>query len=124
MNQCGAHIEGHGTHVIKIQGVEELSGCEYEVISDRIEAGTYLVAGAITRGNIEVRNAPVYAMDGILSKLQEMGVDITINEDRLILDAKDPINCVDIITQPYPGFPTDMQAQFMALCVQLRFWCY
>ena len=120
LNKCGAKIEGHGTHVIRIQGVEELRGCEYEVISDRIEAGTYLVAGAITRSSIEVKNAPIFAMDAIISKLQEMGVKVYIKGNSVFVEAKDPINCVDIITQPYPGFPTDMQAQFMALMCTAR----
>lgn len=120
LNKCGAKIEGHGTHVIRIQGVEELRGCEYEVISDRIEAGTYLVAGAITRSSIEVKNAPIFAMDAIIAKLQEMGVKVYIKGNSVFVEAKDPINCVDIITQPYPGFPTDMQAQFMALMCTAR----
>jgi len=113
--KCGAKIQGHGHSVIRIEGVEALEGCEYQIISDRIEAGTYLVAGAITRGEIEIKNAPVWAMDATLEKLKEMGVEIDVFEDSIKVFAKDPISCVDIVTQPYPGFPTDMQAQFMAL---------
>ncbi len=113
--KCGAKIEGHGTSVIRIQGVNELHGGEYNIISDRIEAGTYLIAGAITRGEISVHNAPVWAMDAIIEKLREMEVHIDTYQDKINISAKDPIKCIDIITQPYPGFPTDMQAQFMAL---------
>ncbi len=115
---CGAHIEGHGTGIIRIEGVEELQGRTYSIISDRIEAGTYLVAGAISRGTLWVKNAPVWAMEAIIEKLREMGAYIEAREESVYIDATSPLRCVDITTQPYPGFPTDMQAQFMALmCV-------
>ncbi len=115
---CGAHIEGHGTTIIRIEGVEDLHGGSYSIISDRIEAGTYLVAGAISRGSLTVKNAPVWAMDAVIEKLREMGADIGTGDKRIYIDATSPLRCVDITTQPYPGFPTDMQAQFMALmCV-------
>ncbi len=113
--KCGAKIEGHGTSIIRVKGVENLSGCNYKVISDRIEAGTYLVAGAITRSKIEITNAPVETMDAIVAKLIEMGIEIEKFQDKIILNATNSISCTDIVTQPYPGFPTDMQAQFMAL---------
>lgn len=114
--KCGAKITGHGTSIIRVQGVESLSGCDYFVMSDRIEAGTYIIAGAITRGEVYIKNAPVWAMDSVLEKLREMGVFIeVIDDDKLKVIAKDPLHGIDIITQPYPGFPTDMQAQFMAL---------
>ncbi len=112
---CGARIQGHGTSVITIEGVDELKGGIYSIISDRIEAGTYLVAGAISGGRITVKNAPVWAMDAILEKLREMGAHIEVGEKDIFIDATSPLECVDITTQPYPGFPTDMQAQFMAL---------
>ncbi len=116
LNKCGAKIKGHGTAVISIKGVEALSGTTYSVISDRIEAGTYMVAAAITRGEVYLKNVPICAMDAVFEKLREMGVFIEVlDNDKVKVIGDDSIQCVDIITQPYPGFPTDMQAQFMAL---------
>lgn len=114
--KCGAKITGHGTSIIRIQGVESLTGGTYSVISDRIEAGTYMIAAAITRGDVHIKNVPIWTMDSVLEKLREMGIFVEVtSDDNLRVVAQDPIHCVDIITQPYPGFPTDMQAQFMAL---------
>jgi UDP-N-acetylglucosamine 1-carboxyvinyltransferase len=117
LNACGARIEGQGTSILKIQGVSGLHACRYTVLPDRIEAGTYCIAAAITNGSLTLRNCPVWAMDAVIYKLREMGVDITEGGDTnsLRIQPNGTIRGVDISTQPYPGFPTDMQAQFMAL---------
>jgi UDP-N-acetylglucosamine 1-carboxyvinyltransferase len=115
---CGAKIEGHGTSVIRIQGVPRLHGCEYPIMADRIEAGTFMVAAAITKGDLLLEHCPYEALDAVNSKLREMGVEVTKEEGGVRVRYTGTLNSVDITTQPYPGFPTDMQAQFMALmCV-------
>ncbi len=112
----GAKITGHGSDTIIIDGVERLHGCEYSVMADRIEAGTYLVAAAATAGRVKLLEARSDTMDAILAKLEEAGADITCGEDWIELDmhGKRP-KAVNIKTVPYPGFPTDMQAQFTVL---------
>jgi UDP-N-acetylglucosamine 1-carboxyvinyltransferase len=112
----GARIEGAGTDTITIDGVEKLGGTHYEVLPDRIEAGTYLVAAAITSGWIKLRNTRPEHLDAVLAKLREAGATITTGEDWIELDMRGrrPL-AVDIRTAPYPAFPTDMQAQFAAL---------
>jgi len=112
----GAKIEGAGTDVITIEGVEELHGAEYDVLPDRIEAGTYLVAAAITGGSVKLKDTYPPHCDAIISKLQDAGADIEVGEDWIKLDmhGKRP-KAVDLRTSPYPAFPTDMQAQFCAL---------
>jgi UDP-N-acetylglucosamine 1-carboxyvinyltransferase len=118
LNTCGARITGHGTSVVRIQGVESLHGCSYRVMPDRIEAGTYLVAAGITKGELTLEDCPVDALEAVISKLREMGMTIEGNRDGLTASVDGPLNCVDLSTRPYPGFPTDMQAQIMALmCV-------
>jgi UDP-N-acetylglucosamine 1-carboxyvinyltransferase len=118
LNSCGARISGHGTSVVRIQGVESLHGCSYRVMPDRIEAGTYLVAAGITKGELTLRDCPVDALDAVIFKLREMGMVIEGNRHALKAGVDGPLNCVDLSTRPYPGFPTDMQAQIMALmCV-------
>jgi len=115
---CGARITGHGTPVIRIEGVPSLKGCEYAIMSDRIEAGTYLVAAAMTGGELVLDNCPCDAMDAVFAKLREMGVVIDEAPDGLAVRRGGELTCVDVTTLPYPGFPTDMQAQVMALmCV-------
>jgi UDP-N-acetylglucosamine 1-carboxyvinyltransferase len=116
---CGAKITGHGTPVIRIQGVPSLSGCRYPIMSDRIEAGTYLVAAAMTGGELTLENCPCEAMDAVFSKLREMGVVIDESAGGgLTVRRGGELKCKDVTTIPYPGFPTDMQAQIMALmCV-------
>lgn len=112
----GADISGHGTDRIVVNGVGELRSCEYAVMPDRIESGTYLVAAAATGGSIVLRGAAPDSMDAILQKLKDAGADIEIEGDKIRLDMQGrrpkPVN---IKTAPYPGFPTDMQAQFTAL---------
>jgi UDP-N-acetylglucosamine 1-carboxyvinyltransferase len=114
----GAKITGHGTSSIEIEGVERLSGTEYMVLPDRIEAGTYLVAAAITRGHVKVKDVRPDTMDAVTQALREAGAFITVGDDWIELDmrGKRP-RAVNIRTAPYPAFPTDMQAQFTALNV-------
>ena len=116
LNQMGARISGAGTDSITIQGVERLSGTHYQVLPDRIETGTYLVAAAITRGSILVRDTQPDLLDSGLQKLRDSGAGIETGEDWISLDmkGKQPL-AVDVHTAPYPAFPTDMQAQFTAL---------
>ncbi|MBM9532256.1 UDP-N-acetylglucosamine 1-carboxyvinyltransferase, partial [Desulfoprunum benzoelyticum] len=109
---------GHGTSIVRIQGVESLHGCSYSVMPDRIEAGTYLVAAGMTKGELTLRDCPVDALDSVIAKLREMGMFIEGDRDLLTATVDGPLHCVDLSTRPYPGFPTDMQAQIMALmCV-------
>ena len=112
----GAKITGHGTSTIRIKGVERLHGCHYEVLPDRIETGTYLVAAAVTGGRIKVKDTRPDTMEAVLAKLEEAGAEIVTGEDWITLDmhGKRP-KAVNLKTAPYPGFPTDMQAQFSAL---------
>lgn len=118
LNTLGARIEGAGTSTITIHGVTELHGGDYRVLPDRIEAGTYLVAGAMTRGKVTVKDVMPENLDIVLDKLREAGAEITVGKDWVTLDmhGKRP-KAVDIETAPYPYMPTDMQAQFMALNV-------
>ncbi len=115
LRACGAVIEGHGTSVVRVHGVERLHGCQYRIMPDRIEAGTYLVAAGITRGRLEVEECPLAALDAVVAKLREMGMYIEREGDVVVAEARGELVCQDVTTQPYPGFPTDMQAQIMAL---------
>jgi len=116
LNTMGAKIRGAGTSAIRIEGVESLSGAEYTVQPDRIEAGTYLVAAAITGGSVKLTRAAPEHLDAVLVKLREAGAELQWGDDWISLDmgGRRP-KAVDIRTSPYPGFPTDMQAQFCAL---------
>jgi UDP-N-acetylglucosamine 1-carboxyvinyltransferase len=112
----GARIEGAGTDKIVIEGVERLNGAAYDVLPDRIEAGTYLVAGAITSGHVRVKGTRTDYLDAVLGKLQEAGAAIQVGDAWIELDMRGRRpRAVDIRTAPYPAFPTDMQAQFAAL---------
>ena len=112
----GADIQGVGTDTITIHGVDQLKGAPYAIMPDRIEAGTYLVAGAITRGRIKIKDVRVEHLAIILEKLSEAGAHISLGNDWVELDMKgNRPKAVDIVTAPYPGFATDMQAQFAAL---------
>jgi UDP-N-acetylglucosamine 1-carboxyvinyltransferase len=112
----GAQIEGAGTDTIRVQGVESLSGTQYRVLPDRIETGTFLVAGAVTGGKVRATGTRPDNLDAVLAKLEECGATITTGEDWIELDmeGRRPA-AVNLRTSPYPGFPTDMQAQFTAL---------
>lgn len=115
LNVMGANIRGAGTNVIKIEGVKELKGTNYTIIPDRIEAGTYMVAAAMTNGDVYIENALIEHLKPVVAKLKEAGVYIEEDINGVRVKGNGPIRAVDIKTLPYPGFPTDMQAQFMAM---------
>lgn len=115
LNKMGACVEGAGTDTIKITGVKELNTVEYTPIYDRIEAGTFMIAAAITKSKFKIKGAHEEHIKPVMAKLIEMGVKIDINEDEMIIDGGETLKSVDIKTMPYPGFPTDMQSQIMAL---------
>src|SRR3990167_595563 len=119
LNKMGADVKGAGTDTIVINGVDRLYGCDYTVIPDRIETGTYLVAGAISRGRVKLKQTRPELLDSVLQKLQDAGAHISTGPDWIELDMKgNRPKSVNIRTAPYPAFPTDMQAQFTALnCV-------
>jgi UDP-N-acetylglucosamine 1-carboxyvinyltransferase len=115
LNRMGAKITGHGTPRITIEGVEELGGADYEVIPDRIETGTFMVAAAITNGDLTLKNARPEHLMAVIDRLNLIGVDIEQTADDVRVSSARRLNPADITTQPYPGFPTDLQAQLMAL---------
>lgn len=115
LNKMGGKIRGAGTDTIRIDGVKKLYGANHAIIPDRIEAGTFMVAAAITRGDVVVTNVLPEHLKPIVAKLKETGVQITEEEDSIRVDATQGLKPIDIKTLPYPGFPTDMQAQCMAL---------
>ncbi|MEG0472960.1 MAG: UDP-N-acetylglucosamine 1-carboxyvinyltransferase [Solibacillus sp.] len=120
INGMGGRVIGAGTDTIRIEGVKVLKGCEHSIIPDRIEAGTFMVAAAITRGDIFIENAVPEHMVALIAKMREMGVEITEEGEGLRVRAKDPLKAVDIKTMPHPGFPTDMQSQLMALMLTAK----
>lgn len=130
LNSCGANITGAGTSVIKVHGVSELHGCTYTIIPDMIEAGTYMVAAAITGGNVKIRSVIPKHVETITAKLCEMGVAVEELDDAVIVKGTGELRNVNIKTLPYPGFPTDMHPQFAPLlclangvsCVQEGIW--
>lgn len=115
LNALGADIKGAGTDVIKIKGVASLGGCEHSVIPDQMEAGTYMIAAASTRGNVLIKNIIPTHLDSLSAKLREMGVEITEYEDSIRVTAPARLKAVNIKTMPYPGFPTDMQQPMSVL---------
>ena len=116
LNKMGAKIEGIGTSILTIEGVEKLHGATHKIIADRIEAGSYAVAAAITKGKIELINALPYTLKNPLKLLQDIGVKVTETDNSIIIDATDAeLVGKDLITEPFPGFPTDLQAQFLVL---------
>ena len=116
LSAMGAEIEGIGTDCLTVHGVLRLNGCEYRVLPDRIETGTFLLAGAITRGKVRVNNTSANILDSVLQKLEKAGADINCGSNWIELDMRgNQLKSVSISTAPYPAFPTDMQAQFMAL---------
>jgi len=116
LNKMGAKIRGAGTSLITIDGVDELHPIEHSVIPDRIEAGTLLVAGAITRGNVLLRDCLPEHLDAIIAKLRAAGAEVAADGDGIRVRGKADLKPTDISTQPFPGFPTDMQAQMVAVC--------
>ncbi len=115
LKKMGAKIEGAGTGLIEIEGVESLQPTEHTVIPDRIEAGTLMVAAGLTRGNIKLLQCPFHHMETVIHKLRETGMEIELEGEGVRVVGIKRIRSVDVKTQPYPGFPTDMQAQFMTL---------
>jgi len=116
LNKMGAKISGAGTDRIEIEGVESLHGTEHEILPDRIETGTYLVAAAMTGGKMRLRNTQSILLESVITKLTEAGAKIEIEENAISIDMKGKKpKAVDVHTSPFPGFPTDMQAQFTAM---------
>ena len=115
LNACGANITGAGTSVIKVKGVEKLHGCRYAIIPDMIEAGTFMAAVAATTGKVTVRNVIPKHLEAISAKLEEAGATVTIGDDYVTVESNGQLKGVSIVTQPYPGFATDMQPQFAAM---------
>ena len=120
LNKMGARIQGAGTAVIQIEGVDELHPIEHTILPDRIEAGTFLVAAAITRGNVLVKDTRPEHLDAVLAKLRSCGVQVSVEPGGVRVRGGGDIHPVDVTTQPHPGFPTDMQAQFMVLACRAR----
>lgn len=115
LNLMGADIKGAGTDVIKIQGVQQLHGCTYSIIPDQIEAGTYMVAAAATRGNLLIKNVIPKHLEPITAKLRECGAEVEEYDDSVRVSASGRLRSCNVKTMPHPGFPTDMQPQFTAL---------
>lgn len=115
LRKMGAVIKGAGTPEIEIKGVKELHGTEHEVIADRIEAGTFMIAAAITAGKVTIKGCQPHHLGAIIDKLIESGSQVTIDDDKIAVERKGEVKSLEVTTLPYPGFPTDMQAQIMAL---------
>ncbi len=119
LSKMGARIEGAGTSTIRVQGVSELGGTDHAIIPDRIETGTYLVAGAMTGGELVLEGAQPDHLRAVISKMRQAGCEIEIPDaTTLVVRHRSPLAAVDVTTREHPGFPTDMQAQFMALMTQ------
>ncbi|MDE0584829.1 UDP-N-acetylglucosamine 1-carboxyvinyltransferase [Planococcus sp. A6] len=115
INEMGGNVKGAGTDTMRIEGVETLHGSNHSIIPDRVEAGTFMVAAAITEGDVIIENAVPEHMAALISKMGEMGVDIQETDEGLRIRATRPLRSIDIKTMPHPGFPTDMQSQMMSL---------
>ncbi len=115
LNLCGASISGAGTDSIKIKGVEKLHGCTYSLVPDMIEAGTFMIAAAATKGRLYIDNVIPEHLEAITAKLTEMGVEVEEFDDAVLVSRKGELKCVNIRTKPYPGFPTDMNPQIAVL---------
>ena len=118
LNMMGAHIDGAGTPTIRVKGVSKLHGARHRIIPDRIEAATFIIAGALTGGDLNVAGCDPRHLDALLQKLDEAGVKTAHNADSLRVMGDGPLKAADIVTAEYPGFPTDMQAQYMVLATQ------
>jgi UDP-N-acetylglucosamine 1-carboxyvinyltransferase len=114
----GAHIEGDGTRTIRIRGVKKLHGYRHSIIPDRIEAGTFAIAAAITRGDVEIANCQPRQLTAVLTQLSQTGAEVSMGSNSFRVRGRDPILSKNVTTYPYPAFPTDMQAQYMALMTQ------
>ncbi len=115
LNKMGARIEGAGTDVITIEGVETLQSVEHDIMPDRIEAGTYMIAAGITRGDVTIQNCNVTHLSALIDKLEEIGLKISMRDRSVRVVGNSSLKSTDVKTLPYPGFPTDMQAQIMTL---------
>ncbi|MEE9331655.1 MAG: UDP-N-acetylglucosamine 1-carboxyvinyltransferase [Methylophilaceae bacterium] len=115
LNKMGAKISGAGTDVVTVEGVEKLSGAEHSIVCDRIEAGTYMVAAAMTGGEVKLLNVRADLLDAVIEKLREAGAEVTVGTNTITVKSDGKLKAVNIRTAPHPAFPTDMQAQFMAL---------
>jgi UDP-N-acetylglucosamine 1-carboxyvinyltransferase len=122
LRSMGASIDGDGTDTIVIQGVDQLKPCEHEIIPDRIEAGTFMIGSAISRGTVSIDGCIPSHLTSLIEKLKQTGADISIEDRRITVKGPDRIESVDIKTMPYPGFPTDLQAQFMTLMAVADGW--
>lgn len=120
LNSCGADIRGAGTDVIKVYGVKELHGTSYQIIPDQIEAGTYMVAGFASKGDILIENVITKHLESITAKLTEIGASIQSNEDSIRVTYNGKFNKCNVNTMPYPGFPTDMQPQIVTLLTRCK----
>ena len=118
LNKMGASIEGAGTSTIRVQGVSKLRGAKHRIIPDRIEAGTFIIAGAMTGGDLNVAGCEPTHLENVLSKLREVGVKLKINGESVRVMGDNPFTAADMSTEEHPGFPTDCQAQYMALATQ------
>jgi len=118
LNKMGAKIEGAGTATIRVKGVSKLNGAKHRIIPDRIEAGTFIIAGAMTGGDLNIAGCEPKHLDAVLNKLHEVGVKTRINGESVRVMGDNPFTGADMSTEEYPGFPTDCQAQFMALATQ------
>ena len=118
LNSMGAEVTGAGTSTIKIRGVKELHGCFHEVIPDRIEAGTYMIIGALCGNRLKVDNIIPNHVEAVISKLQEIGVEIEIGSDYVVVTKPQKFKTTNIKTSVYPGFPTDLQQPFTVLLTQ------
>jgi UDP-N-acetylglucosamine 1-carboxyvinyltransferase len=118
LNKMGAKIEGHGTSTIKVKGVEKLHGAKHKIIPDRIEAGTFIIAGALTGGDLNVSGCEPTHMQALLQKLEECGAKFRVSGDSVRVMGDSALRAADMNTEEHPGFPTDMQAQYMALATQ------
>lgn len=115
LNKMGAKITGINADRLKIEGVKELHACDYKIIPDRIEAGTFIILSALTGGGVEIKNANLGHLASFVKKLEEIGIRISEEMEEVNVKVRDKLNCVNIKTEPYPGFPTDLQAQIMVL---------
>ena len=118
LNKMGAKIEGAGTSTIRVQGVTKLHGARHRIIPDRIEAGTFIIAAALTAGDLNITGCDPQHLGALMAKLAEVGVKSKQNSDSVRVMGDNPLTASDMVTEEYPGFPTDMQAQFMALATQ------
>jgi len=118
LNKMGARIEGAGTATIKVKGVEKLRGAKHRIIPDRIEAATFIIAGALTGGDLNIAGCEPGHLEALLSKLAEVGVKTAHTKESVRVMGDNPLKAADVVTEEYPGFPTDVQAQYMALATQ------